>query len=69
VHVTIMDWPEDERPRERLLAHGPQVLSDAELVALFLQTEQPDGPRWASAVKPWRASAASAACWRRHPRS
>jgi DNA repair protein RadC len=38
VHVTIKDWPEDERPRERLLAHGPQVLSDAELVALFLRT-------------------------------
>jgi DNA repair protein RadC len=38
VHVTIKDWPEDERPRERLLAQGPQVLSDAELVALFLRT-------------------------------
>jgi DNA repair protein RadC len=36
--VTIKDWPEDERPRERLLAHGPQVLSDAELIALFLRT-------------------------------
>jgi DNA repair protein RadC len=29
VQVTIKDWPEDERPRERLLAQGPQVLSDA----------------------------------------
>jgi DNA repair protein RadC len=38
VHVTIKDWPEDERPRERLLAQRPQVLSDAELVALFLRT-------------------------------
>lgn len=36
--MTIKDWPEDERPRERLLAHGPQVLSDAELIALFLRT-------------------------------
>ena len=27
-----------ERPRERLLAQGPQALSDAELVALFLGT-------------------------------
>ena len=36
--MTIKDWPEDERPRERLLAQGPQVLSDAELVALFLRT-------------------------------
>jgi len=36
--VTIKDWPEAERPRERMLAHGPQVLSDAELIALFLRT-------------------------------
>lgn len=32
------DWPEDERPRERLLAHGPDTLSDAELLAIFLRT-------------------------------
>jgi len=32
------DWPEAERPRERLLKHGPQVLSDAELLAVLLQT-------------------------------
>ncbi len=30
--------PHAERPRERLLAQGPQALSDAELVALFLGT-------------------------------
>lgn len=36
--MTIKDWPEAERPRERLLAHGPQVLSDAELIAIFLRT-------------------------------
>ena len=35
---TIRDWPAAERPRERLLAHGPTVLSDAELLALFLRT-------------------------------
>ena len=28
--MAITDWPEGERPRERLLAHGPAVLSDAE---------------------------------------
>ncbi|HEU4622299.1 MAG TPA: DNA repair protein RadC [Burkholderiaceae bacterium] len=33
----ITDWPEDERPRERLLALGPQALSDAELLAVFLR--------------------------------
>jgi len=32
------DWPEDERPRERLLAHGADTLSDAELLAIFLRT-------------------------------
>ncbi len=36
--MTIKDWPEDERPRERLLAQGPQVLTDAELIAIFLRT-------------------------------
>lgn len=32
----IRDWPESERPREKLLARGPGALSDAELLALFL---------------------------------
>jgi DNA repair protein RadC len=36
--MAIKDWPEGERPRERLLAHGAGVLSDAELLALFLRT-------------------------------
>ena len=31
-------WPNDERPRERLLAHGAGSLSDAELLAIFLRT-------------------------------
>ncbi|WP_198136418.1 RadC family protein [Marinobacter sp. ELB17] len=31
-------WPTDERPRERLLAHGSGCLSDAELLAIFLRT-------------------------------
>ena len=34
----IKDWPEDERPRERLLARGAGGLSDAELLAIFLRT-------------------------------
>lgn len=29
-------WPEKERPRERLLAHGAQALSDAELLGLLI---------------------------------
>ncbi len=34
----IRDWPADERPREKLLRKGPQALSDAELLAIFLRT-------------------------------
>lgn len=34
--MTIRDWPEDERPREKLLARGAAALSDAELLALFI---------------------------------
>ena len=36
--MAITDWPAQERPRERLLAQGPQALSDAELLAIFLRT-------------------------------
>jgi len=32
----IRDWPEQERPREKLLARGAGALSDAELLAIFL---------------------------------
>ena len=33
---TIREISEDDRPRERLLKHGPDVLSDSELVAILL---------------------------------
>ncbi len=36
--MKIRDWPTAERPREKLLAHGPATLSDAELLAIFLGT-------------------------------
>lgn len=36
--MPIRDWPEAERPRERLLAAGAAALSDAELLAIFLRT-------------------------------
>ncbi len=42
----IADWPAQERPRERLLAQGPDRLSDAELVAVCLRS----GIRGKSAV-------------------
>src|SRR6516225_4367467 len=44
--MAITDWPAEERPRERLLAHGAAVLSDAELLAIFLRV----GVRGKSAV-------------------
>jgi DNA repair protein RadC len=37
----IPDWPERDRSRERLLQLGAQTLSDAELLALFLNTGRP----------------------------
>lgn len=36
--MAITDWPENERPREKLLSSGPHTLSDAELLAIFLRT-------------------------------
>ena len=35
--MNIDTWPATERPRERLLAHGPSVLTDAELLAVLLR--------------------------------
>jgi DNA repair protein RadC len=34
--MKISEWPENERPRERLLARGPQTLSDSELLAVLI---------------------------------
>ncbi|HEY3352739.1 MAG TPA: DNA repair protein RadC [Polyangia bacterium] len=39
--VPLRELPDDERPRERLLAAGPTALSDAELLALVLGTGTP----------------------------
>lgn len=35
--MAITDWPEGERPREKLLTRGAASLSDAELLAIFLR--------------------------------
>jgi DNA repair protein RadC len=35
--MAISEWPEDQRPRERLIRSGPGHLSDAELLAVFLR--------------------------------
>jgi DNA repair protein RadC len=34
----IKDWPESDRPREKLLEKGPNALSNAELLAIILRT-------------------------------
>lgn len=44
--MAIADWPTNERPREKLLSLGSHLLSDAELLAIFLRT----GRRGHSAV-------------------
>lgn len=44
--MAITDWPAAERPREKLLARGPESLSDAELLAIFFRT----GARGTTAV-------------------
>ncbi|MBR9866723.1 MAG: JAB domain-containing protein [Oceanospirillales bacterium] len=36
--MAITDWPEAERPREKLLRQGAASLSDGELLAIFLRT-------------------------------
>lgn len=34
----IPTWPESDRPREKLIEHGPATLSSAELLAILLRT-------------------------------
>ncbi len=36
--MNITDWPYNERPREKLLSEGAEVLSDSELLAILLRT-------------------------------
>ncbi len=44
--MAIHHWPAAERPREKLLEHGAQALSNAELLAVFFGS----GSRQGSAV-------------------
>ena len=39
--MAISHWPEEERPREKLLLKGASALSDSELLAIFLRTGLP----------------------------
>jgi DNA repair protein RadC len=36
--MSIRDWPEGERPREKLLEMGPNALTEAELLAILLRS-------------------------------
>lgn len=42
--LRIKDWPEAERPREKLLHAGPAALGDSELLALILRTGSTSPP-------------------------
>ncbi len=44
--LSIRNWPEDDRPREKLLKYGEHVLSNAELLAILIRT----GKKGATAV-------------------
>ena len=35
-HISIKDWSEADRPREKMLQHGSIVLSEAELIAILI---------------------------------
>ena len=39
--MSIRDWPASDRPREKLLERGAAILTDAELLAIFLRTGLP----------------------------
>lgn len=36
--LSIRDWARDDRPREKLMQHGAQTLSDAELIAILIRS-------------------------------
>lgn len=37
-YASIKEWPEDERPREKLLKHGASSLSDSDLLAILIKS-------------------------------
>ena len=36
--MPITHWPQEDRPREKLLTHGASALTYAELIPIFLKT-------------------------------
>lgn len=45
--ISIKNWSAEDRPREKLMTHGPRVLSEAELIAILIGS----GSRELSAVE------------------
>jgi len=43
--MTLKDLPEEQRPREKLLARGAGALADGELLAVLLRTGYKGAPR------------------------
>lgn len=46
-HICIKEMPEDERPQEKMIRHGAESLSNAELIAIIIRT----GTRDATSVE------------------
>ena len=40
-HLTLREWPQSERPREKMTLLGVEYLSDAELLAILLRVGTP----------------------------
>ena len=41
-NISIKDWADDDRPREKLLIKGKGALSDAELIAILIASGNRD---------------------------
>jgi DNA repair protein RadC len=57
----LKNWPEDERPRERLLKQGADKLSDAQLLGIILRTGEGGRTLLTLGASSWNGSAASRA--------
>jgi len=42
IFLKIKEWALEDRPREKLLTHGPRSLSDAELIAILIGSGNPE---------------------------
>lgn len=40
--LNLKEWAVEDRPREKMLAHGPRALSDAELIAILIGSGNPE---------------------------